>query len=93
MNAVASNLKEEEVLEAAIIGLPRVAQAIAQMPEENRTTALKAAERSYCQTAADLGYGAGQANGWAATVMARLRGEIEQLTTPIAATSWEDPLN
>jgi hypothetical protein len=39
----------------------RVAQAIAAMPAEERARALEAAERSYCQTALDLGYGEAQA--------------------------------
>ena len=39
---------------------------------------LEAAERSYCQTALDLGYGEAQAESWAAALMFRLRAEVEK---------------
>ena len=79
---MASILKDEEVLqEAAVLGLPQVAHAIANLPDENRAVALKAVEQGYCTTALALGYGEHQA--WrAATVLVRLRTEVKQMTPP-----------
>lgn len=76
---IASNLKEEEILEAALAGVSRVAEAIAAMPDENRATALDAAERSYRNTAIELGYGLERAEQWAETMMVSLRAELEFL--------------
>jgi hypothetical protein len=74
--------QDEEVLELAIAGLSRVAQAITSMPADDRARALEAAERSYCETAVGLGYTDGEAQAWAATVMASLRAEIEKQVSP-----------
>ena len=63
----------------AVLGIPRVAQAIAEIPVERRARALQAAERSYCQTALDAGYRETQAEGWAAALMFQLRAEMERL--------------
>jgi hypothetical protein len=41
-----SNSESEQILEMAIAGISRVAQAIAAMPAEDRARALEAAERS-----------------------------------------------
>ena len=62
----------------AIAGISRVAQAIAAMPAEDRARALEAAERSYCQTAREFGYGDAEAESWAAALMFKLRAEIEK---------------
>ena len=40
------NSEVERILEAAVAGIPRVAQAIAETPAEHRAKALDAAERS-----------------------------------------------
>ena len=74
-----SNRKAEEVLEAAVAGVSRVAEAIAAMPAESRVTALEAAERSYRNTAMELGYGLERAEQWAETMMVSLRAELEFL--------------
>jgi hypothetical protein len=74
--------QDEEVLELAIAGLSRVAQAITSMPADDRARALEAAERSYCETAVGLGCTDGEAQAWAATVMASLRAEIEKQVSP-----------
>ena len=55
MMSLSSNNKEQ-VLDAAIIGVSRVAEAILATPTEMRTKALDAAANSYRQTAQDLGY-------------------------------------
>lgn len=75
---MASNLIEEQIFEAAIAGVSRVAEAIAAVPDENQVRALEAAERSYFKAALDLGYGEAQAQGWAATIMDRLRAEVAE---------------
>ena len=68
-DVMASNSESEQILEMAIAGISRVAQAIAVMPAEDRARALEAAERSYCQTALDLGYAEAQAESWAAALI------------------------
>jgi hypothetical protein len=75
---MASNLIEEAILEAAIAGVSRVAEAIAAVPDESRDKALEAAERSYFNAALDLGYGEAQAQGWAAAIVDRLRAELAE---------------
>jgi hypothetical protein len=56
LNFVAFNSEHERIFEAAIAGIPRVAELIAAIPPEQRATALNAAEQSYQKTAWDLGY-------------------------------------
>jgi hypothetical protein len=46
----------EEVLQMVIIGIPRVAERIAELPDAQRASALKAVETSYLQTLLDLKY-------------------------------------
>ena len=45
----------DEVLQAAMAGIPKIAEAIAAIPAENRARAFDAAERRYLQTALDIG--------------------------------------
>ena len=66
----------------AVDGIPRVAQAIAEIPVEDRTRALGAAERSYRQTALDAGYRETQAERWAAALTFQLRAETEKQKSP-----------
>ena len=49
-------LDEDEILSAAIAGVSKVAELIATVPAEERTRALEAAEKSYLETAHNLGY-------------------------------------
>lgn len=74
------SLKKEEVLESAIGGISRVAEAIAALRSEDHAKALDAAERSYRQTALDLGYPEAAAQVWTAAVMFRLRTELAELS-------------
>ena len=46
---MASISEEEKILEAAVAGIPRVAEVVASIPEEDRAKALNAVERSYRQ--------------------------------------------
>ena len=86
---MASSLKREEVLESAIGGISRVAEAIAAIRSEDRAKALDAAERSYRQTALDLGYREAVAQEWTAAVMFRLRTELAELSIvqPVESTT------
>jgi len=68
-----SDLESDEILSAAISGIPKVAELIALMPAEDQSRALEAAEKSYLQTAHSLGYEDADAREWAAAVMIRLR--------------------
>ena len=56
---MASISEEEKILEAAVAGIPRVAEVVASIPEEERPRALDAVQRSYRQTVCNLGYGEG----------------------------------
>ncbi|MGA2314398.1 MAG: hypothetical protein ABSF87_18920 [Xanthobacteraceae bacterium] len=75
---MASSSQEEEILETAIAGIPRVAQVIAAIPREHQAKALEAAESSYRQTVLDLGYEEAPTKVWVAAVMFRLRAEVEK---------------
>ena len=68
--------REEAILEEAFAGVSRVAEAIASLRTKDSLRAFDAAERSYRKTAEALGYTEGQARGWAASLMVRLRAEV-----------------
>jgi hypothetical protein len=72
-----SKLKDDDVLEKAIGGIPRVARIIVGMPPDERRKALDAVEYSYRRTALELGFAEGQARGWASVVMLSLRAEMQ----------------
>ena len=74
---MASISEEEEILEAAVAGIPRVAEVVVSIPEEDRVRALDAAERSYRQTVQDLGYDEGPVQSWVSVVMLRLLTEVK----------------
>jgi len=73
---MASISEEEEILEAAVAGIPRVAEAVASIPEKARAKALTAVESTYRQTMLDLGYEEGPAESWVSTIMVRLQAEM-----------------
>ncbi len=75
---MASISEEEKILEAAVAGIPRVAEAVASIPEEDRAKALGAVESSYRQTVRDLGYEDGPVQSWLAAVMLRLQMEVRK---------------
>ncbi len=75
---MASISEEEEILEAAVAGIPRVAEAMASIPEEARAKALTAVESTYRQTMLDLGYEEGPAESWVSAMMLRLQTEVEE---------------
>jgi hypothetical protein len=83
---------QDEVLSAAIAGVPRVIELIATVPAEERGRALKAAEKSYLETAHTLGCQDTDAQQWAEAVMSRLRteegsGELAALVSPPTSPS------
>jgi hypothetical protein len=63
---------KQEVLEAAISGLSRVAKAILATPNEARAKALDAAADSYRQTGRVLGYDEAKLQEWVYAIMFRL---------------------
>jgi hypothetical protein len=67
---------KEQVLEAAINGLSRVAEASCATPTEKRTQALDAAANRYRQTAQDLGYDEAEIQEWLHGIMSHLRTEV-----------------
>jgi hypothetical protein len=72
-SAMTSILDDDEMLSAAIAGVPRIAEFIATVPAEERVRALEAAEKSYLETAHTLGYQEDAARQWVSTVMSRLQ--------------------
>jgi len=84
---MASISEEEEILEAAVTGIPRVAEAVASIPEKARAKALAAVESTYRQTMLDLGYEEGPAESWVSAMMLRLQAKVvEQETAKQEAT-------
>jgi len=75
---MASNSEAEEILEAAVAGIPKVAEVVASVPEQDRAKALDAVERSYWQTVCDLGYEEGPVQSWVSAVMLRLQREVKE---------------
>lgn len=75
---MASTSEKEEILEAAVAGIQRVAEAVAASPEEVRAEALDAVENSYRRTARDFGYDEDLIQSWVSTIMLRLRAELER---------------
>ena len=75
---MASISEEEEVLEAAVAGIPKVAEVVASIPEKARAKALDAVKSTYRQTMLDLGYEEGPAEGWVSAMMLRLQAEVKE---------------
>jgi hypothetical protein len=74
-----SRLEADNILEAAVTGVPRVAESIAGISSELRERAFRAAERSYQRTARDSGYSQADAQVWISAIMFRLRSEVTEL--------------
>lgn len=73
---MASSSEDEDILEVAVAGIPRIAEAVATTDEEAQAKALKAVENSYRQAARDFGYDENRIQSWVSTIMALLRAEI-----------------
>ena len=80
---MASHFEGQEVLEAAVAGIPAIAEHIAAMPDGQRAMALDALERHYLQTAQDWGCSQGPARTWASAMMCHIRARIEQPAEPL----------
>jgi hypothetical protein len=79
----------EDILEAAVAGVRKVAAAIAAVPEEHRERAFEAAERSYQQTIRDLGYPEDAARSWVSAMMYRLHADVKEISKGDAnGDSW-----
>ena len=66
----------EDILQKAIIGIPRVAERIAELPDAQREQAFKAVEHSYLQTVLDSDCAEDDARHWVGAVMDTLRAEV-----------------
>jgi predicted GTPase len=66
----------EEILQMAIIGIPRLAERIIELPDEQRERALKAVEQSYLQTVLDTDSAEDEARQWVGRMMDTLRAEV-----------------
>ena len=73
--------EEEGILEAAVTGIPRVAEAVVSIPEKARAKALAAVEGTYRQTMLDLGYEEGPAESWVSAMMLRLQAKVVEQET------------
>ena len=71
--------EREEILQAAIAGVRRVAQAIAALPEGDQERAFAAAKRTYEQTVRDLEYSDDVARSWVSAMMHRLRADVKEV--------------
>lgn len=67
------------ILGMAVARIPEVAQTIANVSAKNRAIAFDAAERSYLQTARNLGCAEAEARTWVFAVMFQLRAEVGEL--------------
>jgi len=68
----------KEILEQTVIGIPRVAERIVELPEETRQKAFNAVEQTYLQTARDLDYAEADARNWVNVIMDGLRAEVAE---------------
>jgi hypothetical protein len=68
----------KEILQQTIVGIPRVAERIVELPEEQRQKAFEAVQRSYLQTVLDLDYAEAEARDWVGAVMDTLRAEVDE---------------
>ena len=66
----------DEALQKAIIGIPRVAERIAELPDGQREKALRAVEQSYLQSVSDRESAEPDARQWVGAVMDTLRAEV-----------------
>ena len=75
---MAWNSEEAKLLEAAIVGIPKVAEIIALMSIEERAAAFDMAEKTYLQTAKNLGGTEELAQKWTSAVMLKLRAVVDE---------------
>jgi len=68
----------ERILNAAVTGIPIIAQKIAALPIENHAEAFVAAEQIYLKIVKELGCEEEASENWVAQVMLRLRAEVAE---------------
>jgi len=81
--------EEDEFLEVASDGLPRIIELIATFPVEYRAGAFEVAERRYTQAARDFGCTEEAATRWVAAIMRKLRTLVEQKAMELG-TEFDD---
>jgi hypothetical protein len=84
-------VEDDAVLSAAIDGIPKIAERIANVSPSVRSRALAAVEQSYLQTARALGYDELDAQLWASTVMAQLQIR-EEIGNVVSQLTEDEPL-
>lgn len=83
----------DDILQTAIIGLPRVAEKIVKLPQKQRQKAFEAVEQSYLQTVIDSDHAEGDARHLVGAVMDTLRAEVaDQARKDAPATVGHDNL-
>ena len=75
---MASTFEAEEILNAAVNGISRIARKIASLPVGDQAEAFNAAEQIYLKIVKDLGCEEEASENWVFQVMLRLRGEVEE---------------
>ena len=68
----------QQILQMAIVGIPRVAEQLVKLPDAQREKAFKAVELSYLQTVLHSDYADGDARHWVGAVMDTLRAEVAE---------------
>ena len=76
------DLESDKVFSAAVMGLPKILELIAAIPEEKRSLAFEAAQQSYLRTAQTVGYDESDAQQWASALVSLL--EIAAITSELA---------
>ena len=63
-------------MEAIVAGIPRVAEAVENVPTEQLWRALEAAQSSYSRTLRELGFSESKCQTWTSAIMRRLKGHV-----------------
>jgi hypothetical protein len=80
-----------DILQTAIIGIPRVAEKIVKLPHELRQKAFEAVERSYLQTVMHSRCDEDHARHFVGAVMGTLRAEVaDQAREKVETTGSHD---
>jgi hypothetical protein len=70
---------QKNYIEAIVVGLPHLAEAVSAIPVEYQARALEAAERSYLTTFRRLGLSEPESQTWTSSVMRRLRRHVTEM--------------
>jgi hypothetical protein len=72
----AGSLMETGILEKIIVGIPRVAKAIGDLPVEQLWSVLGAVEDSYRRALAEYGFSQSDCHALTSAIMRRLKGQL-----------------